>query len=87
MNTVERMTRILRANYDKFTTISPDGYASVKALCGRFPDDVLLHLAGANIRFVSTACISVLVDRGALPPSARIDNIMDHITASAAKCS
>lgn len=69
----------LRAAYSGVSRCSPQNFDRLKATLRQLNNTELLQLRDARIRFVSTAANSLLVDRGALPKSARWDRFVEVV--------
>lgn len=76
------MLNQLRASFGSCTRISEEHYAKLKRTVGKLPTSDLRTIADGDIPFVSTAAVSVLVDRKALPASAKWEHAIDTITKS-----
>lgn len=69
----------LRAAYSTLRTIQPEGLDRLKRTIGQLCTADIRQLAESGIPFVDTAANSLLVDRGVLPESARLDHAADVI--------
>lgn len=76
----------LRAAYSGVSRCTPQNFDRLKAILRQLNNTELLQLRDSRIRFVSTAANSLLVDRGALPPSSRWDWYIEVVVDGLIEC-